>query len=138
MRCALVVLQVVLSGCSTGAPAPTPSSPPTTTQRSAFCLHLTDFQLALVAYVGTVGKAAHGEPVDFAEARRLAGLVEQSGTAMGDTAPPDIAEAVRKQLDGVRTSAARIGPNVKVGDLLGPLFGKETGDAREAVLSYRC
>lgn len=147
-RFTLVVLAVLaLAGCATApahAPAHPPvapthtSSPPVTTPTSAFCLDLTVFQLAVVEYKATVGKAIDGQPLDFDELRRQATIITNTGAEMRASAPTDISAQFGTVLAGVATSVAALKPGATVRGVVEPVYGPANEPAFDAVDAYRC
>lgn len=147
-RFTLAVLAVLtLAGCAT-APAHAPAhppvasthtgSPPVTTPGSAFCLDLTVFQLAVVEYKATVGKAIDGQPLDFDELRRQATIITNTGAEMRASAPADISAQFATVLAGVATSVAALKPGATVRDVVEPVYGPANEPAFDAVDAYRC
>ncbi|MEO3872841.1 hypothetical protein ABGB18_28845 [Nonomuraea sp. B12E4] len=153
-RSALLVLIPALLSCGAAPERPAAGSPPATARTSpsatakpapsvtasssAFCLDLDTFNVALVIYASTVGKAVEGEPVDFKEARRLAGIIADYGEAMEGSVPPDIADAFHNQVKAVRKSSSRLSTRSRVVELVDPMYNDKAVAARKALSAYEC
>ncbi|MET7331073.1 hypothetical protein [Nonomuraea sp. NPDC005650] len=152
-RSALLVLIPALVSCGGGQPAAGPSpaaaqtsvpaapeSTPTTTtpSPSAFCLDLNTFNVALVMYASTVGKAIENQPVDFKEARRLAGIIADYAKSMERSVPPDIADAFHNQVKAVRGSSRKLSTRNRVFEIVDPMYNDKAVAARKALSAYEC
>ncbi|HEY8478251.1 MAG TPA: hypothetical protein VIL71_00335 [Spirillospora sp.] len=119
------------AGSSSGPSAsPSPTSP--------FCLNLSFFQAGLVAYRAEAGSLIHDEPVDFAELKRKAALIQQTGERMEPSVPPDIEKEFRTVLEAIKESASNLRRDAKVRDVIDPIYGDENRAAFEAMNKYEC
>jgi hypothetical protein len=111
----------------------------TTTPPSAFCLDLTEFQVAVVEYKAEVGQAINGQSLNVDELRRVAGIVASVGAEMQASAPADINNQFGTVLGGVVASAAALDkPGATVGDAVEPVYGAASEPAFDAIDKYRC
>ncbi|MBF8185733.1 hypothetical protein ITP53_08265 [Nonomuraea sp. K274] len=124
---------------ASGTAAPAASTTPSAgASQSAFCLDLTTFNIALVAYSAEVGQAIEGKPVDFKEARRLAGVIARLGEGMEDSAPADIAEAFHRQLTAVRKSSGKLSTGNNAFDVVDPMYNDRADADQKALNEYKC
>lgn len=116
----------------------TPTTLPTPTATSAFCLDLNTFQVGVVTFRSDVGAAIDGKALDFEDLRTRAVLIAHMGKEMKASAPQDIAEEFRVVLKAIETSASRLKEGTKVRDVVDPLFGEQNLPAFDAVNDYDC
>jgi hypothetical protein len=135
---------LMLTACSGPAPEPrqpgsAPGSPaPASTRASAFCLDLGLLQFAVTLYVGEVGRAIEGKPLDFPELRRQGDNIARIGKPMQADAPADIREELDVVLDAVAASKAKLRPSGSAKEILEPLYGDKNRPAFDAVSTYDC
>lgn len=87
-------------------------------------------------YKAGAGKAVDGEPLDFETLKQGAAHVARIGAAMQPSAPPEIADQFRTVLTAVATSANNLKKGATVGDIVGPLYGKQNQPAFDAVQNF--
>ncbi|WP_330282671.1 hypothetical protein [Streptomyces sp. NBC_00588] len=126
------------TGASGSPSASAPSARPSPSPTSPFCLDLSYFQMAMIAYKSEVGGAMSGQPLDFPELRRKAGLVADAGERMRPSAPLDIADEFRTVLKAVATSASHLKEGGDARAVLDPVYGKRNSKAFDTVQNYDC
>jgi hypothetical protein len=94
--------------------------------------------MGVIAYSAEVGAAIDGKPLDFAELRRKAALIADTGEPMQASAPPDIAEEFHTVLKAIDTSVSNVKSGANANDVLDPVYGERNRSAFDAVQNYEC
>ncbi|MET7639716.1 hypothetical protein [Streptomyces sp. NPDC005438] len=117
---------------------PTPSSSPSATKASAFCLGLSTYEVHVVFFRAEVAKALHGNPLDMKDLRRRATMISYLAKPMKASTPPEVADDFRVVNKAVDTTAGRLKAGARVKDIVDPVYNERVKAATDALNRYEC
>jgi hypothetical protein len=140
----LAVALFLLAGCSATPTAPeaAPTQPSTTTTESLaeFCGDLNVVKATLVVFSADITKfiVPGGGPADVSEAKRLAGVVVEDGTALLPQAPADIETELSTVIAATQEAVGHLATADSAGLLAASqvMFRDDVTAAREAIVAY--